>query len=45
MDRQKFDHVGVFIFSPEERASAFVLQNRVPLDIVEVRKDNVISVQ
>ncbi len=41
----KFDHVGVFIFSPEEGTSAFKLRNRVTPKIAEARKDNVISVQ
>jgi ribosomal protein S12 methylthiotransferase len=41
----KFDHVGVFIFSPEEGTSAFDLPNRVPQEVAEARKDNVISVQ
>jgi len=45
LDRHKFDHVGVFIFSPEEGTSAFVLQNRVLPEIAEARKDNIISVQ
>ena len=45
LDRHKFDHVGVFTFSPEEGTSAFVLPNRVPSEIAEARKDNVISVQ
>ena len=41
----KFDHVGVFIFSPEEGTSAFVLPNRVSPEVAEARKDNVISLQ
>ena len=45
MKIHKFDHVGVFIFSPEEGTSAFDLPNRVPQEVAEARKDNVISVQ
>ena len=45
LNRHKFDHVGVFIFSPEEGTSAFDLPNRVSLEVAEARKDNVISVQ
>ena len=45
MNRHKFDHVGVFIFSPEEGTAAFDLPNRVSPDVAEARKDNVISVQ
>ncbi len=43
--RHKFDHVGVFIFSPEEGTQAFGLPNRVSQDVAEARKDNIISVQ
>ena len=45
MYRHKFDHVGVFIFSPEEGTAAFHLPNKVSLEVAEARKDNVISVQ
>ena len=45
LDRHKFDHVGVFIFSPEEGTAAFHLPNKVSLEVAEARKDNVISVQ
>nr|WP_075486924.1 30S ribosomal protein S12 methylthiotransferase RimO [Prochlorococcus marinus] len=43
--RHKFDHVGVFIFSPEEGTAAFDLPNRVFPEVAEARKDNIISVQ
>ena len=42
LDRHKFDHVGVFIFSPEALTSAFMSQNRVSLEIAEARKENVV---
>ena len=45
LDRHQFDHVGVFIFSPEEGTSAFILPNRVSPEVAEARKDNIISVQ
>ena len=45
MDSHKFDHVGVFIFSPEVGTAAFHLPNRVSLEVAEARKDNIISVQ
>ncbi|WP_288246614.1 30S ribosomal protein S12 methylthiotransferase RimO [uncultured Prochlorococcus sp.] len=45
LDRHKFDHVGVFIFSPEEGTEAFHLPNKVSAEVAEARKDNVISVQ
>ena len=45
LNRHKFDHVGVFIFSPEEGTAAFHLPNKVSPEVAEARKDNVISVQ
>jgi len=45
LDKHKFDHVGVFIFSPEEETSAFALPNRVSPEVAQARKDNIISVQ
>ncbi|MBO6959620.1 MAG: 30S ribosomal protein S12 methylthiotransferase RimO [Prochlorococcus marinus CUG1438] len=45
LDRHKFDHVGVFIFSPEEGTAAFDLPNKVSPEVAEARKDNIISVQ
>tara|TARA_B100000073_G_C23735819_1_gene572136 strand:- start:1049 stop:2398 length:1350 start_codon:yes stop_codon:yes gene_type:complete len=41
----KFDHVGVFTFSPEEGTTAFQLPDRVPKEIADARKDNVMSFQ
>jgi len=43
--RHKFDHVGVFIFSPEDGTAAFDFPNRVFPEVAEARKDNIISVQ
>ena len=43
--RHEFDHVGVFLFSPEEGTKAFELPNRVSQDVAQARKDNIISVQ
>ena len=45
LDKHKFDHVGVFVFSPEEGTKAFVLPNRVSSKVSEARKDNIISFQ
>ena len=45
LNRHKFDHVGVFIFSSEEGTAAFHLPNKVSPEVAEARKDNVISVQ
>ena len=41
----KFDHVGVFTYSPEEGTSSFKLPSRVPKEIANARKDNVMSIQ
>ena len=35
----------MFIFSPEEDTQAFLMPNRVPIDVAEARKDNIIAVQ
>ena len=45
LNRHQFDHVGVFIFSPEEGTKAFQLPNRVSAKVAEARKDNIISIQ
>jgi len=45
LHRHMFDHVGVFIFSPEEGTRAFDLPNRVPAEVSDARKDNIISIQ
>ena len=45
LNRHKFDHVGVFTFSPEEGTAAFGLPHRVSKEVAEARKDNIISVQ
>ena len=41
----KFDHVGVFTFSPEEGTQAYDLPDRIPQEIADARKDNIISIQ
>ena len=45
LKRHKFDHVGVFTFSPEKGTKAYDLPHRVPKEIAEARKDNIISIQ
>ena len=45
LKRHKFDHVGVFTFSPEEGTQAFDLPDRIPQEIADARKDNIISIQ
>ena len=42
---QRFDHVGVFTFSPEEGTPAADLPNQVPLEVAQERKDRLMSLQ
>tara|TARA_B100000131_G_C18115471_1_gene611144 strand:+ start:1404 stop:2762 length:1359 start_codon:yes stop_codon:yes gene_type:complete len=41
----EFDHVGVFTFSPEEGTKAAMMDNQVPYEIAQARKDKIISIQ
>ncbi|MBO9998076.1 MAG: 30S ribosomal protein S12 methylthiotransferase RimO [Cyanobacteria bacterium SID2] len=43
--RHEFDHVGVFTFSPEEGTPAFAMTNTVPQEVMEERRDMLMSVQ
>ncbi len=45
VEEHRFDHVGVFIYSPEEGTKAATLPNRVQRKIAEARKDKIISLQ
>jgi len=42
---QRFDHVGVFTFSPEEGTAAAELANPVPAEIAQERKDRLMALQ
>ena len=42
---QRFDHVGVFTFSPEEGTPAAELPNQVPAEIAAERKDRLMALQ
>ena len=42
---QRFDHVGVFTFSPEEGTPAAELPDRVPAEIAQQRKDRLMALQ
>lgn len=42
---QRFDHVGVFTFSPEEGTAAAELPNPVPAAIAQERKDRLMALQ
>jgi ribosomal protein S12 methylthiotransferase len=42
---QRFDHVGVFTFSPEEGTPAAELPNQVPAEVAAARKDRLMALQ
>jgi ribosomal protein S12 methylthiotransferase len=42
---QRFDHVGVFTFSPEEGTPAAKLPNPVPPEVAQQRKDRLMALQ
>jgi ribosomal protein S12 methylthiotransferase len=41
----EFDHVGVFTFSSEEETPAYTLPNQVDPQVMEVRRDSLMSIQ
>lgn len=41
----RFDHLGVFVFSPEEGTKAARLKGRIPHDIAEARRHEIMDVQ
>jgi len=43
--RQRFDHVGVFTFSPEEGTPAATLPDAVPTDVALERRDRLMALQ
>lgn len=45
LKNHEFDHVGVFTFSPEKGTAAYDFADKVPREIAEARKDNIISIQ
>jgi ribosomal protein S12 methylthiotransferase len=45
VQRVEFDRVGVFTWSPEENTSAFDLEDRVPADVAEERRDILMRTQ
>ncbi len=45
VQRQEFDHIGVFTFSAEEGTKAASLSNPVPFSVAQARKDKIISIQ
>ena len=45
VQRHEFDLMGVFTFSPEEGTAAYQLQNQLPQDLMDQRRDALMSVQ
>ncbi len=45
LERQRFDHVGIFTFSPEDGTAAATLPNAVKDDIALARKDRLMTLQ
>ncbi|BDA40065.1 30S ribosomal protein S12 methylthiotransferase RimO [Candidatus Atelocyanobacterium thalassae] len=43
--RHQFDHVGVFVFSPEEETPSYRMLNQVPLEIAQERRDYLMEIQ
>lgn len=43
--RHEFDHVGVFTFSPEEETPAYSMENQVPQEVMDERRDLLMAVQ
>lgn len=41
----RFDHLGVFIYSPEEGTKAFGLKNKIPNKIAKERKNEIMELQ
>jgi ribosomal protein S12 methylthiotransferase len=45
VERHEFDHVGVFTFSPEEGTPAYTLPNPLPQEVMDERRDALMSLQ
>ena len=45
LERQRFDHVGVFTFSPEDGTAAADLPDRVDPEVAQARKDALMALQ
>jgi ribosomal protein S12 methylthiotransferase len=45
LETQRFDHVGIFTFSPEDGTAAADLPNRVDPDVAQARKDALMALQ
>lgn len=45
VERHQFDHVGAFVFSPEEGTAAFSLPNTVAIEVMEERRHRLMTLQ
>ena len=45
MKEQRFDRLGVFTYSPEEKTSAFYLHDAVPDDVKQSRMEEIMEIQ
>ncbi len=45
VQRHEFDHVGVFTFSPEEGTPAYDLPNQLPQEVMDQRRDALMTAQ
>ncbi|MEA5420887.1 30S ribosomal protein S12 methylthiotransferase RimO [Spirulina sp. CCNP1310] len=45
VQRHEFDHVGVFTFSPEEGTPAYDLPDQIPQDVMDERRDRLMTLQ
>lgn len=45
VQRHKFDHVGVFTFSPEPGTPAYDLPNQLPQEVMDARRDRIMALQ
>ncbi|MEO0801200.1 MAG: 30S ribosomal protein S12 methylthiotransferase RimO [Cyanobacteria bacterium J06642_2] len=45
VERHQFDHLGAFTFSAEEGTAAFEMGNRVPQEVMDERRDRLMTLQ
>ena len=45
MQEQKFDHVGIFMYSPEEDTTAAMMENQIPAEVKEERYHELMAIQ
>lgn len=45
VQRHQFDHVGVFTFSPEEETPAYKMENQIPQEVMDSRRERLMLIQ